>query len=268
MSERDLHTSFGPYRLVQPLGRHAAGARWVAIDERSGENRTVYRFDRGDDHPDRRRTLKALEALGPLRDPHLLTAEQFSIREDGCVWAVAPYRGHQNGLMTIGGLAQAKGGVLGITETQRAVDQLLNAIAAAHDVQIAHGVLNADEIFVDRHGSVWVELYGLNRSVAGLTDADELTVRDEIRSVVGLAYTLLTGLDAEDPRIAASRIVKKLDRWWDAWFDRGLDPTGGFRSADEALSAMHETMSGEPVIVSRPVRGVLSRFRRPTPSDR
>ncbi len=268
MPDRDDPLSFGPYRLVRPLGRHDAGARWVAIDERSGQNKTVYRFDRGDDHPDRRRTLSALERLGAVQDAHLLTAEQFSIRDDGSVWAVAPYRGHQNGLMSIGELASAKGGVLGITETQRAIDQLLNGIAVAHDENIAHGVLTPDEIFVDRHGSVWVELYGLLPCVRGAGHADELTVRDEIRSVVSLAYTLLTGLEAEDPRIAASRIVRKLDRWWDAWFDRGLDPTGGFATADEALSSMHETMSGDPVIVTKPVRGVLSRFRRPAPSDR
>lgn len=268
MPDRECTVSFGPYRLVRPLGQHAIGARWVAIDERTGENRTVYRFDRGEDLPDRRRTLNALERLGTLCDPHLLCADQFSIREDGCVWAVAAYRGHQDGLMTIQELAEAKGGILGITESHRAIDQLLNGIAAAHDEKIAHGPISADEIFVDRHGSVCVELYGLARCIRGETDADELTTRDEIRSVVSLAYSLLTGLKAEDPRIAASRIVRKLDRWWDAWFDRGLDPTGGFATADEAISAMNDSMAGDPIIVSRPVRGVLSRFRRTTPSDR
>ncbi|GJM19076.1 MAG: hypothetical protein DHS20C14_12890 [Phycisphaeraceae bacterium] len=263
--------SFGPYRLVRPLGRSAVGTRWVALDERTGESRTVYRFPATGDHAERRRMLDALERIGSLDNPHLVTVDQYSLDHAEGVWAIAAYRGHQSGLVGIRELANAKGGQLSVTESLRAIDQLLSGISAAHDAGIAHGPVSPEEVFVDRHGSVWVELYGFARAVRGPATADEMVVRDEIRSIVSLGYTLLTGLDAEEPRMAPSRVVRKLDKWWDGWFDRGLEAAGGFESADEARHALlgdGTSIDDSPTVTTRPARGVLSRFRKPTASGR
>ena len=60
-------------------------------------------------------------------------------------------------------------------------------------------------------------------------------------AVVGLAvvgaFILGDASVAEEPRIAASKLAKSLDRRWDDWFEAGLDPLGGFASAAEALEA-------------------------------
>lgn len=265
MSDRDLPVLFGPYRVVRDLGVSRAGPRWVAINERTGENRAVYRVGSSRDHVERRRLLAALERAGRLSHPHLLTVEKFSLDGSGNLWAVAAYRGNQDGLVTINELVEAKGGRLSPIESERALEQMLEAIAFAHEQGLHHGPVELDEILIDRHGSVWIEMYALPRLLEGLEASNEFLVRDEVRSIVAIGYKLLTGLDAEDPRVPASRMFKKLDRAWDRWFDRGLDPSGGFDSASEALRALpgHGGSFPEmPAIATRPVTRVLARFRR------
>lgn len=265
MIDRDHTDLVAPYRMVRELGESRVGPRWVAIDERTGETRAVYLVGSCRDTADRRRTLGALEAVGSLHHAHLLGVEQFTLDRSGRAWAVTAYRGNQEGLVTIADLVEAKGGRLSVTETLRTLEQLLDAIAAGHGAGVIHGPLEAREVLVDRHGSVWVELYGLARRLQGLVDSNELLVRDEVRSIAALGYRLLTGLDAEEPRMAASRMFKKLDRAWDRWFDRGLDAGEGFATAREALDALPGHAGAEadlPTIGTRPVRRVIERFRR------
>ena len=140
---------------------------------------------------------------------------------------------------------------------------LVEAVEHAHGEGHVHGPIRPEEIMVDRRGSLSIELYGLRRRLGGVaaTAASEV-IRDEIRSLAGLGYWLLSGLPAEDPRIPAGRLIPKLDRRWDAWFDEGLDPLGGFGSAGEAMAAL----PGVRRVFERervgPVRTVLGRVRR------
>jgi len=271
MTERDQPVLFGPYRVVRELGVSRAGPRWIAINERTGENRTVYRVGSSRDHVERRRLLAALERAGSVSHAHLLTVDQFSLDNTGNVWAVTAYRGNQEGLVTLPELADAKGGRLSPIETERALEQILEAVAFAHGQGLHHGPIDPEEILIDRHGSVWIELYALPRLLDGLDAFNEFLVRDEVRSVVAIGYKLLTGLDAEEPRVPAARMFKKLDRAWDRWFDRGLDASGGFDSAGEAFAALPSrggVLADSPVVATRPVRRVLSRFRRSSVVDR
>ena len=115
---------------------------------------------------------------------------------------------------------------------------------------------------VDRRGSLSIELYGLARRLAmpGARPASE-AIRDEVRSIVEIGYWLLTGLPAEEPRIMAGRLIPKLERRWDEWFDRGLDPLAGFLSAEDALGAM-PGLRREIEASQGPVRTVIGRVAR------
>lgn len=270
MTERDQPVLFGPYRVVRELPSSRVGPRWVAINERTGENRAVYRVATCRDHVERRRLLAAIEREGLVSHPHLLTVEKFSLDASGVLWAVAPYRGNQEGLVLLPELVEANGGRLAPIEAERALEQLLDAITFAHEHGLHHGPIEDDEILVDRHGSVWIELYALPRLLDGFDASNEFLIRDEVRSVVALGYRLVTGLPAEEPRMPAARMFKKLDRAWDRWFDRGLDASGGFDSAAEALAALPSRggPADAPVVATRPVRGVLARFRRSAAADR
>ena len=123
-------------------------------------------------------------------------------------------------------------------EAERAVMQVLEAFHDATAQRQHHGPITMDEVLVDRHGSLVVELFGMSRLVRGLTVGNSELVRDEVRSVVEMGYQLITGLPAEEPFIPAGRLVKKLDPAWDDWFDRGLDPAEGFASAAEAIASL------------------------------
>jgi hypothetical protein len=120
-----------------------------------------------------------------------------------------------------------------------------------------------DEILVDRRGSLLVELYGVARAMDTLARPSLETLRDEVRSVVEIGYQLVTGLRAEHPLIPAGRLVRKLDAGWDQWLARGLDPSGGFDSADGALAALPGARPN--VEVSNSARSVLALLRPATP---
>jgi hypothetical protein len=109
--------------------------------------------------------------------------------------------------------------------------------------------------------------FGAGLGAMGGTAASEV-IRDEVRSLVGLGYWLLTGLPAEDPRIEAGRLIPRLDRRWDDWFNEGLDPLGGFATAGETLAGLPGIRRGvEGRERVGPVRTVLGRMRRALTSN-
>lgn len=181
----------------------------------------------------------AVASLASVSHPHILPVEGTVAGIAGSVWVITPYSGNHDGLVTLASLAQAKGGRLTPPEADRAMIQLLEATGDAHEAGCHHGPVSADEVLIDRRGSLAVELYGFRRRLTGLSARPAAEVaRDELRSIVEIGYTLITGLSAEEPRIEASRLFPRLDRRWDQWFADGLDPLGGFNSADEAMGAL------------------------------
>ena len=147
-------------------------------------------------------------------------------------------RGDVDGITTLRTLLRYKGGEMSPDEAERALLQLLQAVHFVHDLGLHHGPIDMNEIHVDRRGSLYIELYGLSRAIRGAGEANPETIRDEVRSLVEIAYTLITGLRAEEPLIPAGRLVKRLSGAWDEWFDHGLNPAGGFDSASEAMDAL------------------------------
>lgn len=251
---------FGPYRLVRALEAGPLGERWLAVHEVDLSSHVVHRFAARPDKSGQRRFLSAVESVAGLEHPHLAPVEMFALCPLGRGCIVTPYTGNQDGLVTLDALVAAKGGRLTPIEAERAVTHLLEAMEYAEGRGVMHGPLSGSEVVVDRHGRVSIELYGLGMALAGQARNSEL-VRDEVRSAVEIAYRLITGLPAEEPRIAAGKLVKKLEPAWDEWLERGLAAAGGFATAAEARAFLPSVREIEEPVVS-PVKLVLGRIRR------
>jgi len=264
MSIRIERLRIGPYQLVRQLEPGRQAERWLAFNEADQSAHVAYRFRMGNDKAEQRRFLSATEGLAALSHPHLLPVEQFAFGIGGGAWIVCPYSGSHDGLVTLASLVRDKGGMVDPTEAERALMQLLEAAEYAHSAGHQHGPMSAGEIMVDRRGSLSIELYGLGRGLQGAAARSSTEViRDEVRSIVEIGYWLLTGLPAEEPRIEAGRLIPKLDRRWDDWFEAGLDPLAGFLSSEEALCAL-PGLRREIEVRERvsPVRTVIGKFAR------
>jgi serine/threonine protein kinase len=267
MESRVHRLRIGPFRLIQQLEPGPMAERWLALDEREESTHVAHRFRSGTDKSELRRLVEGMERLSSLAHPHILPIEHFTLERVGLgkgdgAWVVTPYTGTPEGLLTLSLLREDKGGQMPPVEVERTLMHLLEAGEHAHAAGFRHGPMAAEEILVDRRGSVSVELYGLRRIMrgdeAGLPGEVE---RDEVRSIVEIGYRLLTGLSAEEPRIRADRLIQKLDHRWDEWFDAGLDPMAGFLSAGEALAWL-PSLRREVEVRTNPVRTVLGTFRR------
>jgi serine/threonine protein kinase len=260
MRDRPDHPrQLGHLRLVRELPDSNVGRRWIGLHEHRRTNHLVYRLPGRRDRGERRDVLSLLERISAIRHPHLLPIEQYTLGSDGSAWIVAPYTGNQAGLVTLNDVLEAKGGKMPSFEAERTIEHLLSGVALAHEHGVIHGPVIEDELLVDRHGSLLVELYGLRVGLEGQTEHSPELARDEIRAVVQTGYRLVTGLAPEEPIIPASRVVKRLERRWDAWFERGLDPTDGFDSANAAMDALRsgELAPEAPVIRAKSVLGRL-----------
>jgi hypothetical protein len=224
------HEYFGQYRLVRPQSAVHGLERWVVLDEQSNSNHMLYRFAPIHDTT-ARRLFGAVHSLTAVNHAHLLKMESVSFDELGRLCVITPYTGNQDGLVTLSELMAQRDGKLEPVEGIRCLTHLLEASQAGADRGITHGLISADEILVDRFGSVQIELYGLD-TVLNHLESSTSRVTDEVRSIVKIAYKMLVGLESGPAdRLAPSRMVRKLDKLWDKWFSIGLDPVDGFVSA-------------------------------------
>jgi hypothetical protein len=228
----------GPYRLLRLLAPSRFADRWVALHERHQTTHVIHVFEACHDRAEERRFVTAMERVASLRQAHLQPVVQYSLTNAGRPWAVTEYIGSQVGLVTLESLRVEKGGAMASVEVERVMNQLLSASIEAHANAIHHGPIHADEVLVDRSGSVAIEMYGVARILQGLADANSEVIRDEVRSCVELGYFLLTGLPAEEPRIPAGRLLRKGGGAWDAWIEEGLSAVGGYESPADALAQL------------------------------
>ncbi len=242
------------------LGNTAASSRpqperFLALHENNQTSHVAYRFAPMRGKAEEARLVAAVESASLLDHPHALRIEQFTFDMAGHGWVITPYPGDADGIRTLGRLLREKGGQMRPIEAERAMSQLLSVVAMAQGgsslqppmngdgsmpprAAPCHGPLSMNQILVDRRGSLLVELYGLARALEQVGRPSLESMRDEVRSVVEIGYELVTGLRAEHPLIPASRLVRNLDARWDRWLMRGLDPSGGFDSAEAALCAL------------------------------
>ena len=275
-------TQLGPYQLVRPIApaaihRPASDStytveRWLALHTPDETDRIVHLFAEPLDDAELDRAHKALWRLAATPHAHLLSPECVAIhRQSRCLWAATRFVGHQERVLTLAEHARIKGGTLPPHETERAVIQLLECLQQLHAGGILSGPLHAQDILLDRRGSVCLELHGIGRALDGLHGFGSELVNDEVRSVVDIAYTLITGLHPEQTDgLRPSRLVRRLDRAWDQWFEAGLDPVSCFQSPEEAIEALPSgAFSTRPTTT-----GMIGRLRRalerprPTPAQK
>ena len=256
--------SFGPFRLIRRLRPCDLGERYLAVHEEHQSSHTVYRLGPFHGMAERRRWVEAMGRLNELNAPHIQRFDRYCLDSAGFGWAVTEYTGNQRGLVHLPDLLAAKGERFGIAESQRCLGQLLEAFIAGQSAGINHGPLTPMQVLVDPRGSQRVQLFAVARRIEGLVDGSAELARDEVRSVAALGYRVLTGLDAEGSWIPPSRLVRRLDRAWDRWFEWALEAHGGPDSAQQALDAM-PTRGGqlpEPDGAPKPaVRTVVRRLR-------
>jgi len=261
MSEHVQTREPGEYRLTRALPNGRLAKRWLAVSDDDSATWVAHEFECGRGRCERRRLSRGLQSLSRLAHPHVLPVSTYWFAQGGRAWALTPYVGTQVGLVNLEEVLAEKGGRMEWPEARRVAAQLLEASAHAHAERAVHGTVHADEVLVDRHGCLLIEHYGVEAAIDGLEPDGELR-RDEVRSIVQLTYRLVTGVSADEPRIPATRLVRRLERRWDQWFDAGLDPVSGFATASDAL----EQLPGVPAVAERPiptttVRGMLGRVR-------
>lgn len=229
---------FGPFKIIRPLGSTRGVERFVVLCNKTDTNRLLYRFPIQPNHQQRRSLFDQMVALSMLDHPHLLKIESASYDDRGRLCTISPYPGNHEGLVMLSDLLGQHGGRFTVHEAARAIEHLLSASVYAHKREIIHGSISPDQILVDRFGSIQIELYAHQSIDRSLRATRQSRVTDEIRSIVELGYKLITGLDVNAERISPTRMLKRLDRNWDTWFDLGLDPIDGFESATHALNAL------------------------------
>lgn len=262
MMNTDHVRALGPYVLARPLDASPFGERWLARHVELHSDWTLHAFGPLLDKHERVMVLSWLETMELLHHPHLPDIRRVVDPNSGRVWAAEPYLGNEDGLLTFARLVELKGGRMPPHEVGRAMTHILDAMRVAHAEGLCHGSISASELLVDRHGSITIDLYGLRSRMQGWITADPELVRDEVRSVAMLGYWALTGLEAEEPRIRAGRLVRRLDRAWDDWFESALDPAGGFETASEAIESLPiPSREAEMEHRSKAAKAVLHRLR-------
>lgn len=268
-----VRQAIGPYLLTRPLEPAAKGDRFLALHEVDQSSHMALRLPATGGRDGLRQFVDAVRTCEALRHEHLLAIEYHTIDSDGCPWVVTPFPGDVDGVRSLGKLLREKQGQMHPAEAERAVQHALEAIDFAHQVEpacdgrearlpVVNGAWSMDEVLVDRHGRVLLELYGFSRLLRGEpAAADAETVRDEVRSIAEIAYQLVTGLRAESPMIPAGRLVKRLDPRWDRWLSRGLDAGAGFDTAAEALAMLPSRVEPAAEFEAAGARGVFGRFR-------
>ncbi|MBX3322857.1 MAG: hypothetical protein KF757_07680 [Phycisphaeraceae bacterium] len=262
MTHIDHVRAVGPFHIARSLDDSPFGARWLARHAEQQTDWTLHEFGPVLEKSERVMVLSWLESVEPFEHSHLPAIRRVVHPYSTSVWAVEPFFGSEDGLLGLQRLVELKGGRMSPNEVERALMHILDAIRYAHERGICHGPISIREILVDRHGSVTIDLYGLRRRMDRLVEMDEEIVRDEVRSAAMIGYWALTGLPAEEPRIRATRLVRRLDRVWDDWFEMALDPAIGFASALDAIQALpSQPETPEGVVRAGPARIMIERLR-------
>lgn len=265
---------FGPYKLVRKLDQALGATRFIVLCSRTDTNYVLYRFAPTTNHIKRRSKFNHLLKLTTLDHSHILSLKSVTYDDHGRLCVITPYTGNHDGLVSLNDLIAQRNGEIGIIESARAIEHLLDATKYAHSKDLYHGTIDQSDILIDRYGCLQIQFYGFDRNKQNNDHSpikQAIKVADEVRSIVQVGYFMLTGINPSIDRIPPSRIIKKLDKAWDAWFEMGLDPIDGFESIEHAINALPTNQSCNKYLArntsARPqvhIGSMLRRFRTPT----
>lgn len=223
--------------LLRRMGTHRLGERWLARAHDDGRSLLAYFLPRRLDIDG-----PLLDAAAQFRHQHALELEVVdSSDRSGATWILTPYPGSHDGLLSLDQLLSLKpDGQMDMYEVSRAMRQLLELVEASNIAGVHHGALQIDQVQLDRHGRLLVELFGVASTVRRTEQAwQPISTSDETRRVIEIGRELVTGTPrgGRSAKIPHS-LAPNLERPWRAWFSHGLDPAGGFACAAEALDAL------------------------------
>jgi|TARA_R110002072_G_scaffold42539_2_gene120160 hypothetical protein len=233
---------FGPYVSVRQLAGVHQCDRLIMLHERKRTNHLLYRFGHLTDSVARRRVFDRFLKTAHLDHAHILKVENVGYDDTGRLCVITSYPGNQEGLVTLGDLLEARGGRLEFSEAIRLMGQLLDSCVHASEQGIYHGPFTMNELLVDRHGCTLVELFGLQQALHNQYSVQDAR-SEQTRSIIEIGYLLATGAPYSDgvsigEASPSSKLTKRNERLWDAWFALALDPVNGFETSLQAIDTM------------------------------
>lgn len=268
MGEHLASTRLGEYAITRELRPSGVARRLLALDPDGRSAKVLHVFAIRPDDVLIGTLRRAIQSLSAIRNRHVLPVERLVVGLVHQPFAVTPYTGHQDGLVDLGCLLREKGGQMEPGEADRLLRQLLEGLGAAHEKLVHHGLLRPRDVLVDRHGSAAIEMLGVARTLEGMRGFSTEVQRDEVRGVVELGFRALTGHDANTVGLPASKLVRRLDPAWDAFFAHGLDPIDGFDTAQQAIAALPSSGFDRLPAAARAHRARLLTGLRRQPTDR
>lgn len=154
--------TLGKYQILSAIGRGAAGTVWRAIDpviERTVAIKTIKLDDAGDAETAEEiaRFKREAQAAGRLSHPNVVQVYDYG-EQGGLAYLVMEYieGGSLKGLID-------KGDRLPLKEVARVMDELLAALAHAHEKGIVHRDIKPANIMLTKSGQVKVTDFGIAR---------------------------------------------------------------------------------------------------------
>lgn len=229
---RDPIRYVGPFRLTRELTPVALGRRFLALHERDATSHLVYLLPLGKSRRDHRVFLAATDRLESVASPYLVSVSHAGLIGSSSGYLIASYPGTADGVLTLADLASARLGRFSAYEARRGLAHLLTGVAAGQAAGVGHGPFGAEDVLVDRHGRLMIELFGLRANLyRGGADTGA-----EVRSV-GSIGRLLLGSDSATPR--EDRPLREALAGWVVRAEEGH-----WVSASAAMTALPE--SGPP----------------------
>ena len=251
MSERD-EVIAGRYRLVELVGRGAAGVVWRARDERLGRSVAVKLLNAADSPSAVERIMREGRVAARLRHPHAVTVHDV-VEHGGKPCLVMEYLPSK----TLAELVDERGPLP--EELVAGVGwQVASALAAAHADGIVHRDVTTFNILLAEDGTAKIADFGIARAIG------EHTVTDA-RVVVGTPAFLAPEVAAGQEAVFASDVYSL-----GATLYAALEGHPPFGTTDNPYALLRRIADGEvaPMRFHGPLGDVLERVLRRDPAER
>ncbi|MFD0205534.1 MULTISPECIES: serine/threonine-protein kinase [Saccharothrix] len=251
MSERD-EVIAGRYRLVELVGRGAAGVVWRARDERLGRSVAVKLLSAADSPAAVERIVREGRVAARLRHPHAVTVHDV-VEHGGKPCLIMEYLPSR----TLAELVDERGPLP--EELVAGVGwQVASALAAAHADGVVHRDVTTYNVLLGEDGTAKIADFGVARAIG------ENTVTDA-RLVVGTPAFLAPEVAAGQDAVFASDVYSL-----GATLYAALEGHPPFGTTDNPYALLRRVADGEvaPMRFDGPLGDVLARVLRRDPAER